>query len=160
VGVQPFGGGFLSGTGPKAGGPLYLRRLVHAPPCTLAEIDLPGPAGEQNILRHRPRGGIAACGPTPSDLAAQLAIIAQTGNVAITGDDGFSHPNLAAVLYDGPPDELLKLNQRLAARPGPIIQIFTPDADGAYHPEHLLREICISTNTAAAGGNASLLAIA
>ncbi|MEJ7138655.1 bifunctional proline dehydrogenase/L-glutamate gamma-semialdehyde dehydrogenase PutA [Amphibiibacter pelophylacis] len=28
VGVQPFGGMGLSGTGPKAGGPLYLRRLV------------------------------------------------------------------------------------------------------------------------------------
>lgn len=28
VGVQPFGGSCLSGTGPKAGGPLYLRRLV------------------------------------------------------------------------------------------------------------------------------------
>ncbi len=28
VGVQPFGGHRLSGTGPKAGGPLYLRRLL------------------------------------------------------------------------------------------------------------------------------------
>ncbi|MEI2744509.1 MAG: aldehyde dehydrogenase family protein [Ottowia sp.] len=28
VGVQPFGGMGLSGTGPKAGGPLYLHRLV------------------------------------------------------------------------------------------------------------------------------------
>ena len=28
VGVQPFGGEGLSGTGPKAGGPLYLRRLM------------------------------------------------------------------------------------------------------------------------------------
>jgi RHH-type proline utilization regulon transcriptional repressor/proline dehydrogenase/delta 1-pyrroline-5-carboxylate dehydrogenase len=28
VGVQPFGGRGLSGTGPKAGGPMYLRRLV------------------------------------------------------------------------------------------------------------------------------------
>ena len=28
VGVQPFGGNGLSGTGPKAGGPLYLRRLL------------------------------------------------------------------------------------------------------------------------------------
>jgi RHH-type proline utilization regulon transcriptional repressor/proline dehydrogenase/delta 1-pyrroline-5-carboxylate dehydrogenase len=31
VGVQPFGGEGLSGTGPKAGGPLYLRRLVNDP---------------------------------------------------------------------------------------------------------------------------------
>ncbi|MGV2075453.1 MULTISPECIES: trifunctional transcriptional regulator/proline dehydrogenase/L-glutamate gamma-semialdehyde dehydrogenase [unclassified Rhizobium] len=32
VGVQPFGGRGLSGTGPKAGGPLYLGRLVKTPP--------------------------------------------------------------------------------------------------------------------------------
>ncbi|WP_157218042.1 trifunctional transcriptional regulator/proline dehydrogenase/L-glutamate gamma-semialdehyde dehydrogenase [Flavisphingomonas formosensis] len=32
VGVQPFGGRGLSGTGPKAGGPLYLGRLVAKPP--------------------------------------------------------------------------------------------------------------------------------
>jgi len=32
VGVQPFGGRGLSGTGPKAGGPLYLGRLVAVPP--------------------------------------------------------------------------------------------------------------------------------
>jgi RHH-type proline utilization regulon transcriptional repressor/proline dehydrogenase/delta 1-pyrroline-5-carboxylate dehydrogenase len=28
VGVQPFGGTWLSGTGPKAGGPDYLRRFA------------------------------------------------------------------------------------------------------------------------------------
>ena len=28
VGVQPFGGEGLSGTGPKAGGPLYLQKLA------------------------------------------------------------------------------------------------------------------------------------
>jgi RHH-type proline utilization regulon transcriptional repressor/proline dehydrogenase/delta 1-pyrroline-5-carboxylate dehydrogenase len=32
VGVQPFGGRGLSGTGPKAGGPLYLGRLVRRAP--------------------------------------------------------------------------------------------------------------------------------
>lgn len=38
VGVQPFGGGGLSGTGPKAGGPLYLGRLVtEAPRLDLGE---------------------------------------------------------------------------------------------------------------------------
>src|SRR4051812_44983395 len=34
VGVQPFGGVGLSGTGPKAGGPLYLGRLLGLPPQT------------------------------------------------------------------------------------------------------------------------------
>jgi RHH-type proline utilization regulon transcriptional repressor/proline dehydrogenase/delta 1-pyrroline-5-carboxylate dehydrogenase len=38
VGVQPFGGYGLSGTGPKAGGPLYLRRLLANTP---AEPRLP-----------------------------------------------------------------------------------------------------------------------
>jgi RHH-type proline utilization regulon transcriptional repressor/proline dehydrogenase/delta 1-pyrroline-5-carboxylate dehydrogenase len=36
VGVQPFGGHGLSGTGPKAGGPLYLGRLVTGPAMALS----------------------------------------------------------------------------------------------------------------------------
>jgi RHH-type proline utilization regulon transcriptional repressor/proline dehydrogenase/delta 1-pyrroline-5-carboxylate dehydrogenase len=36
VGTQPFGGRGLSGTGPKAGGPLYLRRLVDQAPALAA----------------------------------------------------------------------------------------------------------------------------
>jgi RHH-type proline utilization regulon transcriptional repressor/proline dehydrogenase/delta 1-pyrroline-5-carboxylate dehydrogenase len=32
VGVQPFGGEGLSGTGPKAGGALYLQRLLATRP--------------------------------------------------------------------------------------------------------------------------------
>ena len=43
VGVQPFGGHGVSGTGPKAGGPLYLRRLLaSAPPAP--ELALAGDA--------------------------------------------------------------------------------------------------------------------
>ncbi|WP_422632693.1 trifunctional transcriptional regulator/proline dehydrogenase/L-glutamate gamma-semialdehyde dehydrogenase [Sphingobium sp.] len=38
VGVQPFGGCGLSGMGPKAGGPLYLGRLVKTPPAFPAPI--------------------------------------------------------------------------------------------------------------------------
>jgi RHH-type proline utilization regulon transcriptional repressor/proline dehydrogenase/delta 1-pyrroline-5-carboxylate dehydrogenase len=44
VGVQPFGGRGLSGTGPKAGGPLYLGRLVSPPPQVLK------PSGKQGAL--------------------------------------------------------------------------------------------------------------
>jgi RHH-type proline utilization regulon transcriptional repressor/proline dehydrogenase/delta 1-pyrroline-5-carboxylate dehydrogenase len=45
VGVQPFGGRGLSGTGPKAGGPLYLGRLVTSEPNTsLSTDDAPDPA--------------------------------------------------------------------------------------------------------------------
>ena len=39
VGVQPFGGRGLSGTGPKAGGPLYLTRLLARRPFTSAISD-------------------------------------------------------------------------------------------------------------------------
>ncbi|MCJ8355685.1 trifunctional transcriptional regulator/proline dehydrogenase/L-glutamate gamma-semialdehyde dehydrogenase, partial [Novacetimonas hansenii] len=42
VGVQPFGGRGLSGTGPKAGGPLILRRLLAAFPL---RDGLPGMTG-------------------------------------------------------------------------------------------------------------------
>jgi RHH-type proline utilization regulon transcriptional repressor/proline dehydrogenase/delta 1-pyrroline-5-carboxylate dehydrogenase len=50
VGVQPFGGSRLSGTGPKAGGPLYLSRLVTEPPP--AALDgLEGAVGALGALR-------------------------------------------------------------------------------------------------------------
>jgi len=56
VGVQPFGGEGLSGTGPKAGGPLYLNRLLSRRP---ARASLPGtplaPAGEEPGSQDRPR---------------------------------------------------------------------------------------------------------
>jgi RHH-type proline utilization regulon transcriptional repressor/proline dehydrogenase/delta 1-pyrroline-5-carboxylate dehydrogenase len=35
VGVQPFGGEGLSGTGPKAGGPHYLQRFATERVCTI-----------------------------------------------------------------------------------------------------------------------------
>ena len=44
VGVQPFGGHALSGTGPKAGGPLYLRRLLARPPAATGLMPGPAPA--------------------------------------------------------------------------------------------------------------------
>jgi RHH-type proline utilization regulon transcriptional repressor/proline dehydrogenase/delta 1-pyrroline-5-carboxylate dehydrogenase len=43
VGVQPFGGEGKSGTGPKAGGPLYLRRLQRASDSGLAPAVAGGP---------------------------------------------------------------------------------------------------------------------
>ena len=47
VGVQPFGGRGLSGTGPKAGGPLYMRKLLENPPKAL-----PVPPGPNAVLAH------------------------------------------------------------------------------------------------------------
>ncbi len=72
VGVQPFGGEGLSGTGPKAGGPLYVPRLTRDPgdvPHGARDaggddrgIELPGPTGETNTWRVEPRGRLVAVG--------------------------------------------------------------------------------------------------
>ena len=47
VGVQPFGGQGLSGTGPKAGGPHYLQRLVHERTLT---IDTTAAGGNASLM--------------------------------------------------------------------------------------------------------------
>jgi RHH-type proline utilization regulon transcriptional repressor/proline dehydrogenase/delta 1-pyrroline-5-carboxylate dehydrogenase len=47
VGVQPFGGEGLSGTGPKAGGPLYLHRLARASVAPQLTADVQSPALER-----------------------------------------------------------------------------------------------------------------
>ena len=38
VGVQPFGGEGLSGTGPKAGGPFYLPRFIEEQTVTINTV--------------------------------------------------------------------------------------------------------------------------
>jgi len=57
VGVQPFGGEGLSGTGPKAGGPLYLYRLLSSRPddavlhtLTRQDAELPAENSGRNLL--------------------------------------------------------------------------------------------------------------
>jgi RHH-type proline utilization regulon transcriptional repressor/proline dehydrogenase/delta 1-pyrroline-5-carboxylate dehydrogenase len=65
VGVQPFGGEGLSGTGPKAGGPLYLQRLLAKRPAGLptslaTTLVADGQAGEKNGGTFTPRAALAA----------------------------------------------------------------------------------------------------
>lgn len=93
VGVQPFGGEGLSGTGPKAGGPWYLRRFVssaagrfEADYATLvqqclqqarsefAPVMLPGPTGESNELRRRGRGLFLLVGTVLVGTEAQTSV--------------------------------------------------------------------------------------
>jgi RHH-type transcriptional regulator, proline utilization regulon repressor / proline dehydrogenase / delta 1-pyrroline-5-carboxylate dehydrogenase len=50
VGVQPFGGHGLSGTGPKAGGPLYLKRLLAASPSNWPPLPSGAPANPARAL--------------------------------------------------------------------------------------------------------------
>lgn len=108
VGSQPFGGEGLSGTGPKAGGPNYVRRFTRPEvrrsmpvettqpvgiqtvqaalnPLELVSrkrlqtLDLPGPTGESNRLSYYPRGTILCLGPMPEDAIKQAAIARSKG---------------------------------------------------------------------------------
>jgi len=59
------------------------------------------------------------------------------------------------VLFAGGADDLMDLSRRLARRAGPIVPIHV----APYPVDFLKNEISLSENTAAAGGNASLMAI-
>lgn len=96
VGVQPFGGEGLSGTGPKAGGPLYLYRLLALRPAGLppgvekgvslplpAMQTLPGPTGEQNTYHLHPRGAVLCVAATEAGAQAQYAAAQTSGNKAL-----------------------------------------------------------------------------
>ncbi|SDE31382.1 L-proline dehydrogenase /delta-1-pyrroline-5-carboxylate dehydrogenase [Salipiger thiooxidans] len=109
VGSQPFGGEGLSGTGPKAGGPLYcdrFRRHAHAGPVgnwstrDIAErltsalyaaghapapttAELPGPTGEANQYTSFARPPVLCLGPGSDCAAAQAEAIRKLGGVAV-----------------------------------------------------------------------------
>ncbi|MFT3721165.1 trifunctional transcriptional regulator/proline dehydrogenase/L-glutamate gamma-semialdehyde dehydrogenase [Pseudorhodoferax sp.] len=193
VGVQPFGGEGLSGTGPKAGGPLYLHRLLSDGPApalrTGVALELPGPTGERNLYSLMPRGTVLCVAATPPGAQAQWEALHPPGNRALWVDTPAARAWVAAlpeaeradaafvaeaaldeaafdaVLFEGDPDALRALHQRVAAREGPIVPVQgLASADIAagrarYAGERLVVERCISTNTAAAGGNASLMTI-
>ena len=207
VGVQPFGGHGLSGTGPKAGGPLYLSRLLDSgpadagpsadaallawrdwlagqgEPCPLPRLpardaELPGPAGERNRYSLHPRGTVLCVPATRAGLARQVAAALAAGNTAhirapaalqgmldvpaalrdrVRPDDG-SPP--AAVLFEGGGDALLALLGALAGQDGPIVPVLAASGAAQDYPlAMLVAERCVSTNTAAAGGNASLMSL-
>ncbi|MDH0291093.1 trifunctional transcriptional regulator/proline dehydrogenase/L-glutamate gamma-semialdehyde dehydrogenase [Pseudomonas sp. GD04087] len=63
VGVQPFGGEGLSGTGPKAGGPLYLYRLLSTRP--------------QEAVANQLKGDGAQALPRPKDAEKAVEALAQ-----------------------------------------------------------------------------------
>jgi RHH-type proline utilization regulon transcriptional repressor/proline dehydrogenase/delta 1-pyrroline-5-carboxylate dehydrogenase len=217
VGVQPFGGHGLSGTGPKAGGPLYLRRLLGAAPdvairgqggnglaATYADWleregfipeaqrcrdyiarsalgfsrELPGPVGERNIYALLPRGAVRCVPRTPSGLLLQVGAVIATGNRAILpeatpfadvfrtlpaelrGLIGTADDTVAVVLFEGDGDALTRLARELAETASNIVPVFGAQGPaGCYPLEWLLTERTVSTNTAAAGGNASLMSI-
>lgn len=198
VGVQPFGGEGLSGTGPKAGGPLYLLRLLARKPEGLPaviqnagpalSVILPGPTGELNTWSLAPRGTVLCVAATEAGARAQWAAVQASGNRArfVDGDAAraviaslpadaksradtvaeaqIDEADFQAVLFEGDGDALLALNRRVAARAGAIVSVqgltSAALAGGAgYAVERLYAERSVSVNTAAAGGNASLMTI-
>jgi delta 1-pyrroline-5-carboxylate dehydrogenase len=67
--------------------------------------------------------------------------------------------NIDAVLLDLAPDAARHVRAELAAAPGPIIPVVVPRGDGTYDASRLVVERTVTINTAAAGGNAALLAL-
>ena len=200
VGVQPFGGEGLSGTGPKAGGPLYLYRLLSTRPEAAAVglenaargengVALAGPTGELNTYRLAPRGRVLGIAATQAGAQAQWQAAQSTGNalllldtpearawlkaqgkqakdssVKLLADGEIDDADFEAVLFEGDSDALRVWNRRVAARPGAIVSVqgLSSDAVAAgagYATERLYAEKSLSINTAAAGGNASLMTI-
>lgn len=68
--------------------------------------------------------------------------------------------DLAAVLHHGSPESLRSLCEQIARRPGPIVAVTALQPGSTEVPlERLVIERALSVNTAAAGGNASLMTI-
>jgi RHH-type proline utilization regulon transcriptional repressor/proline dehydrogenase/delta 1-pyrroline-5-carboxylate dehydrogenase len=177
VGAQPFGGEGLSGTGPKAGGPLYLRRFQKVESVqdvmALAGV-LPGPAGEANTLALHPRGRVLCLGP---DIEGQARVAGALGNVVIVPAGqlpalrrtlgaavalsgwteraaALADRALDAVLAGEGLDGLREVALALAAREGPIVPLLVGVPDATM----LVRERTLSIDTTSAGGNVALLA--
>lgn len=152
-----------------------------------AAIALAGPVGERNLYALRPRGRVAAVAATETALLLQLGAILGTGNAAVViGPDGRDPvldglpeacaarvaraPDLGragdidGVLFAGDDAALRAVNRAVAARDGAIlpIQARCPEALAAgdlYDPAGLVEEVTTTINTAAAGGNASLMSV-
>ncbi|MGI9401324.1 MAG: bifunctional proline dehydrogenase/L-glutamate gamma-semialdehyde dehydrogenase PutA [Rhizobiaceae bacterium] len=162
VGVQPFGGEGLSGTGPKAGGPHYLTRFASWKdrpdlPARLPQT-LRGPTGERNSYGLHPRGVIACLGPGAAAQDMQAKLVTEAGNTAFKAVPGNSEFDMAlerdgldAVIIEGElPREWRKL---LAEKPGRRIPLIHVASDLSM----LFAERSISEDTTASGGNATLL---
>ncbi|MEG1769291.1 MAG: trifunctional transcriptional regulator/proline dehydrogenase/L-glutamate gamma-semialdehyde dehydrogenase [Comamonas sp.] len=153
-----------------------------------ADLDvlLPGPTGERNRYRLVARPATLCLATNAYGLLLQLAAVLAVGGKAVWPAE---HAALAArlpasvthelvlgiawaqalaenrlradaVLHAGTADSLRALQLRLQARAGPLLAVVHMDSDDAPVPlERLLIERAVSTNTAAAGGNASLMTL-
>lgn len=171
VGVQPFGGHGLSGTGPKAGGELYVQRLTKTTQYYSSLVErpkvLPSITGELNSIDYKPTS-ILLLGDDIARLLAAYRNLQQAGFKVVVEKDS---PLLAQDLPDlesriqgqhyqkavfVSPVSLEK-RQALAEHNPAILCLYdwttTQDLTLLYH------EFSRSENIAAAGGNATLMAI-
>jgi len=147
---------------------------------------LPGPTGEANLYAVLPRESVLCLAAEGSageaDRLAQLAAVLAVGSRAVWPASAqalrerlpadvrerivlaqdWAAPNVQfeAVLEHGPAEALLGTARALAARPGPIVGLTGLAPGEARVPlERLVVERSLSINTAAAGGNASLMTL-
>ena len=188
VGSQPFGGEGLSGTGPKAGGPHYVRRftceaaarvsdpveegiaslpVLHkaieaaaAQARQAATSRLPGPTGELNQLSTLPRPPILCLGPGERALAEQVSAIEALGGHAVAVQGRLDPAALGQLEGFG---GLLWWGDAQTAR-GYARALaekpgpLLPLVTDCPDTAHALLERHLCVDTTAAGGNASLLA--
>ncbi|CDL79092.1 trifunctional transcriptional regulator/proline dehydrogenase/L-glutamate gamma-semialdehyde dehydrogenase [Xenorhabdus cabanillasii] len=145
---------------------------------------LPGPTGERNTYTLLPRGQVLCLADNEQDALTQLAAVLSVGCQAIWEKDDLHQQllqqlpdeirysihlvndwqnedtTMEAVIYHGDCDQLRYVCEAVAQRKGPIISVQS-FARGETHLllERLLHERSLSINTAAAGGNASLMTI-
>jgi RHH-type proline utilization regulon transcriptional repressor/proline dehydrogenase/delta 1-pyrroline-5-carboxylate dehydrogenase len=140
---------------------------------------LAGPTGEANLYAMVPREAVL-CLADDDDLLLQLAAVLAVGSHALWPAaahalwqrlpdeardrvalvDDWRHDAIAfdAVLHHGDAASLLSACADVAARPGPIVGVTAMTSGGSDIPiERLVVERSLSINTAAAGGNASLM---
>jgi RHH-type proline utilization regulon transcriptional repressor/proline dehydrogenase/delta 1-pyrroline-5-carboxylate dehydrogenase len=146
-----------------------------------AERLLPGPTGERNHYQLQPRPRVLCLATDGDDRLAQLAAVLAVGaralwpaaearldwarlpvqvltHVAVTPDWRAPEVDFDAVLLHGRAAHTQPVAEWLARRPGPIVSLTVlPPGSLDIPPERLLAERATSTNTAAAGGNASLM---
>jgi RHH-type proline utilization regulon transcriptional repressor/proline dehydrogenase/delta 1-pyrroline-5-carboxylate dehydrogenase len=141
------------------------------------ELLLPGPTGEENRLRFLPRHLIGGFATTPEGYAGQIVTAFANGAPLVLpanpqterirhdlpaslqarcrlSEDLLAEP-IDALLFEGDAALAALWRRRLAERPGPIVPLLTPP----YRPERLIHERSLSINTAAVGGNASLMTL-
>ncbi|PYD48174.1 trifunctional transcriptional regulator/proline dehydrogenase/L-glutamate gamma-semialdehyde dehydrogenase [Novacetimonas pomaceti] len=146
-----------------------------------AEMKLPGPVGEENIYRLMPRGNVLCVGGgTREALLKAVSLALSGGNTAfVAGTQAETawlsalppqiatrvrhvpdiHQQTCAVVIGTQDDgNFQEITRGLAQGTGAIAPVFLMNGDGPGR-EFLMEEQCCSTNTAAAGGNASLMSV-